>query len=349
MAVNLGSLWENIIGGIIVALIVPLYRWLNDRFCRIRLRRIFGADFRPRGEYHIVYSPLIIRREILQAAQSASVPKVEFPYSKFNQTSTASPFIFGVQSSVSTCELRAARHLTYLFTKYGKNDIVLSSDISVEEEMHKSWITLGGQGSNIKSRHTQEDPSNNLVKMLSASTFISAQAKDGLHCVVKKTEPADQEYDYGIILRIIPENFPDKVWVACMGFGEWGTSGSAWFLSNKWKELWRATISTRPRTWTKGANFAALIRVRKGCDQSARLVSKHYLFNSAEKVFLSCDSLCSLWYDPVNDMTLDEKYARSNSQHNHQRYQAPETPQTPISLVTSTTTTPVSGSDYNGQ
>jgi hypothetical protein len=37
-------------------------------------------------------------------------------------------------------------------------------------------------------------------------------------------------------LKIIPKSFPNRVWIAVAGLGEWGTSGAAWFLSKNWKK-----------------------------------------------------------------------------------------------------------------
>jgi len=47
------------------------------------------------------------------------------------------------------------------------------------------------------------------------------------------------------------------------GLGEWGTSGSAWFLAMKWKELLKRS---------KGRDFGAVIRVRQGQDESAEII-----------------------------------------------------------------------------
>jgi hypothetical protein len=181
----------------------------------------------------------------------------------------------------------------------------LSTDSSLEKKIDKSWITLGGPGSNVKSRHTQEDSANNLVRMMSASTFISAESQEGLHCVLKEAK-YQTEYEYGIILRISPFNFPDRVWILCMGFEESGTTGAAWFLSNKWRELCWVTLTKNPNTWFRGSNFAALIQVRRGSDESAVLFSKKHVFVSSQDVFELCSSEYSLWWDPSSDEIEDK-------------------------------------------
>jgi hypothetical protein len=54
--------------------------------------------------------------------------------------------------------------------------------------------------------------------------------------------------------------FPHRTWIACAGIGEYGTSGGAWFLANKWEEI-RKRAGSGP--------FAVIVRVRPGQDESA--------------------------------------------------------------------------------
>jgi hypothetical protein len=65
-------------------------------------------------------------------------------------------------------------------------------------------------------------------------------------------------------LKIHPKQFPGRVWIACAGKGEWGTSGSAWFLANRWKEIVKQLSNTD--------RFVCVIEVERLKDQSATLV-----------------------------------------------------------------------------
>jgi len=73
--------------------------------------------------------------------------------------------------------------------------------------------------------------------------------------------------DFGLILKLHPVQFPERVWIVCAGIGERGTSGAAWYLANKWQEL-------RSRAYDKP--FAAILKVEgdvySGRDQSAELL-----------------------------------------------------------------------------
>ena len=44
-------------------------------------------------------------------------------------------------------------------------------------------------------------------------------------------------FDYGIIVKLRPSQFPKRTWFVCAGLGEWGTSGSAWSLSYKMERI----------------------------------------------------------------------------------------------------------------
>ncbi len=74
----------------------------------------------------------------------------------------------------------------------------------------------------------------------------------------------DPNYDYGLLLRIHPSQHEKRVWVVCDGFGEWGTSGVAWFLAHRWRQIFWKTFRKR--------DFALIIRTRRGQDESAEIV-----------------------------------------------------------------------------
>lgn len=81
-------------------------------------------------------------------------------------------------------------------------------------------------------------------------------------------------FDYGFITRITSAQFPDRVFIACVGIGEWGTSGAAWYLSNKWKDILTNNTSWfNPFYLGKGKDFACLIEIKRYYDNSAKLIA----------------------------------------------------------------------------
>lgn len=99
----------------------------------------------------------------------------------------------------------------------------------------------------------------------------------------------ESSFDYGLILKIRPEQFPERVWIVCAGIGEWGTSGAGWYLSNKWKEILKANRPWYdPRGLFEGADFATIVQVRPGQDESAKMV-RH--FKNPKEVELATEEL----------------------------------------------------------
>ena len=66
-----------------------------------------------------------------------------------------------------------------------------------------------------------------------------------------------------MILKIHPSQFSNRTWLVCAGLGEWGTSGAAWYLAYKWREIYR---------FAKSEHFSIIVRVRPGQDESAEPV-----------------------------------------------------------------------------
>ena len=83
---------------------------------------------------------------------------------------------------------------------------------------------------------------------------------------------AESKVDYAIILKISPFGNPKRTWLCCSGFGEWGTSGAAWWLSHNWKSIYKKA---------KNRSFACITRTRVGSDDSTRML---HLFLSSEDV-----------------------------------------------------------------
>jgi hypothetical protein len=123
---------------------------------------------------------------------------------------------------------------------------------------------LGGGGSNYKTADTLASESNIFIRMGHTGFLLPSGENLPFSCTT--------EEDHGFILRITPPEFPNRSWIVCAGLGEWGSSGSAWFLANKWQELikkihplaYHSDIMRIP-------DFLAVIRVVHGQDQSARM------------------------------------------------------------------------------
>jgi len=63
--------------------------------------------------------------------------------------------------------------------------------------------------------------------------------------------------------------------------GEWGTSGAAWYLSYKWKEIYK---------YAKQNTFSIIVRVNPRQDESAEPVVQVLNENDVEEYTMQTDS-----------------------------------------------------------
>lgn len=228
--------------------------------------KILGQDAEPNGIFHLIYAKLKLRPDLYDKNRKP----VKFPYKKVSSVSSLS-HKFSANIAVSECELRAANYLGSIFGHYDLCRLKLTHDEREDDDI--SFISFGGLSNNMSVK-VMNDNNNNFIKF----------SQSGQEIIFNKTnEPVitlENGYDYGLILRINPAQFTNKVWIVCAGIGEWGTSGAAWYLANKWEELLRRNRSWyNPLNFGKIKNFAAIIRIRPPYDNSAELIN-HY--NSQE-------------------------------------------------------------------
>jgi hypothetical protein len=260
---DMESILYNIIGGIIVSILTAVLIYLRQKCRRFHLQRLLGFLLRPHTEAKIVYGQLT-----LPLVQHQNGEVITHPYVKAPRNGGALPLqgTYSITHPVSECEVRASAYLTSMLSYSGTTRPQIVSDVDANALLDSNLITLGGPGSNYKTADILASPANLFIRM----------AHNGFSLISGENLPfvCDETTDYGFILRITPTQFPQRSWIACSGLGEWGTSGSAWFLANKWQELLR-TIS--PLAYFSGLmpipDFVAIIKITRGRDQSAEIVS----------------------------------------------------------------------------
>lgn len=236
----------NVVGGLLASLVALVASWLLNT-CRRRLhRRRFKQIFGPGGNdrsYTLVYGALALRKtdETHPFMKPGGNPR----------------FSFSISQPVSISELRAANYLASSIGKSMGSTPSLRSDLDVRAALNFDFISFGGPGSNVKTADCQSNEGNHLAVFdPTTNTFVGLS--DGQKLV--EFEPG---FDYAMILKIRPAQFPTRVWLLCAGLDEWGTSGGAWFLANKWNEI---------RKTAHAKCFAAFVRVRRGQDESAEII-----------------------------------------------------------------------------
>jgi hypothetical protein len=130
---------------------------------------------------------------------------------------------------------------------------------SIASKLDIDFVSFG-LISNAKTIDVFNNDGNDLLIVAPNPTFMAWKSTG------KTTIPEYRaDLDYGVILKIHPLQFPGRTWIACAGMGEFGTSGAAWFLARKWKELEQRAKDAH--------SFFAIVAVESGKDESAILVN----------------------------------------------------------------------------
>jgi hypothetical protein len=239
---------EQIFVGLIIVGVFEAGRWCVDFFRKRRFKSVFGKDVLKSGTFHLVYAQLA-----LPQLHDDQGNVVTHPYVK--SLIDSSTWSFSIERPVSSCEVRAAKYLAEVIGRETKSHPSLTSDLEINGRHDVSFVALGGPQSNYQTRIAINSDSNHLL------------AFDNIHFTsVGSGRPVllpRPEFDYGFILKVIPQNFPDRVWFVCAGLGEWGTSGAAFYLARRWNELFKL-FGISP--------FALIVRVARGQDESAESV-----------------------------------------------------------------------------
>lgn len=291
----------SVFGGILVAILTSLYFPFKRRMRKWWFKKIFGQDADKDGTYHIVYAKLSLPGVFDQQGNP-----VTHPYYKPPRRAGSIPARFSIENPVSSCEVRAAKYITAAFGTSVEGQPILTSDIDIESSespLDRSFISLGGSASNWKTYDVLDNSSNKFVT-IESDGFISVETE-------KPVLVLDSKFDYGLILRLRPEEFPHRVWIVCAGLDEWGTSGAAWYLSKRWRKILWATWSWwNPFGFGKGTDFATIVRVRRGQDESAKSIVH---FKKPEDVRSAADQIEAPTTQPETTSSIAPSSSSSES------------------------------------
>jgi hypothetical protein len=244
-------LWDimwNIVGGLVVAVLILFIQWIKKKLNYRAFRQVFGNDT---DDFYIVYP----------AYESPSKDTTfQKPPSQVPRPSVRTINLTTINSNAAT---RSVSHLSYAVGNHSNSLPHIRSDIDLDQRMDISFLSVGGLN-NYKSLDVFGNTSNVFLQF-------------GIGGIQSKTlgesiANIEGKMDYGLILKIHPENNPNRTWLCVAGIGEWGTSGASWWLSRHWK-----TINKR----AKKKSFACITKTIYGSDDSTSLV---HLFLSKEDV-----------------------------------------------------------------
>lgn len=243
---RLEAILYNVLGGFIVVGLIKISELLTRNLARRRFKRVFGSGSQP---IFLVYGSMRVDPFLLDLVPSEHDDLKKYPLSKPSDPS----FHFSAENSASACEVRAASYLASSMGRYAGIGVCFESDENLSARLNVDFVSFGGLN-NLKSKDAFNNEANDLIEFDPKAGFVFRG--DG-----RPIASSLPEHDHGIILKIHPRQFPERTWVVCAGVGEWGTSGSAWFLANKWKEIESAVKSN--------SQFCCSIRVKTKQDESA--------------------------------------------------------------------------------
>ncbi len=235
----------NVLGGVVTVLLIDGLRWLRSRLRHRKLVAVFGQDATTEAGIHLVYTHLI-----LPDVRDPKGEIMRYPYRKPGMEHIG--VAFSTSRSVTSAEVRAIKHLAETLGMGSGQATRLSSDYEMKGRLDVSFISIGGPFSNFKTKDALDNDGNKLVNLTEAGFTSRTSGR-----VILKPEPG---YDYGLIMKCRPSQFPQRVWLVCAGSGEWGSSGESWFLAHKWEEIYRRFGARE---------FAVIAKVKEDQDEYA--------------------------------------------------------------------------------
>jgi hypothetical protein len=155
--------------------------------------------------------------------------------------------------------VRIVAYISALFSQYrkGGKSIPFMTDAAVADHWDGTFLCFGSSDSNIKTFD---------IELLPQQEFYSfAFGSNGVRCFrAGGREFAIQPHiDYGVLLRLRNPYHAEHWLFVCAGIGEWGTTGSAYYLTDRWSQLHKQH---------RASSFLKVIEVNVGADESAREV-----------------------------------------------------------------------------
>lgn len=239
--IDIKNLILNLLGGFIVIIFERIYSYIKKHYVANKFKRLFGNDIK--NKFYIVYGKLH-----LDNCYEKNGKYLKYPYYKDPNTR------FTISEPISFTETKSAKYFFESFSKNAKSSPILISDEEIKQKLDISYCSLGGYD-NYKTIDILE--SSNLFNLdISEGQIVSRINNKTVYII-------DHKYDYALVIKQRNKYFPNRVQLCIAGLGESGTSGAAWFVANKWKEITRKVGKN---------NFECIIKVEHNKDESAEIV-----------------------------------------------------------------------------
>ena len=247
------NLSTEIIAGIIFLVLGTVISKIPKSIKKHMLKNFFG-DAIFSDNFSIVYG----RVRFVDKRADAERPLVEKQY----QDGRTIRFR-GTKIMITGGVVDSIYHLLLELLKYKKN-IKISNDEKAISNLEKTFITLGGPVVNEMTDLALKEKSNKYIQFICTPT-ISRNEPWRLEIDYKGEKLIFQDIvnegkDYGFILKVRNDRYPNHFFFVCAGIRSWGSSGAAWYLSKNWKKLYKRF---------KSNEFIVVIKVNRGSDDTA--------------------------------------------------------------------------------
>lgn len=246
------NLITNLIAAIVIFLLGLFWPVIPKSFRRFQLRKFWGKG--------VLGQDFVIAYGALRNTRHRQTNPPRFWYDKYYSDGTYVELVGPRGNIVSGCEIRSTSYIINTLSTYRKKAVAAIDDTASFPNLNRTFVALGSPSSNEITRLAMREPNNMFLEFMQKEEdyFIHDKKTDkrfkGFQPPIKK--------DYGIILKLPNLRFQGHFFFVCAGLGEWGTSGSSWYLANKWIELKKEF----------GDTFGIVVEVDIGSDESARRV-----------------------------------------------------------------------------
>lgn len=212
------------------------------------------------SKYGEPQGPLVSGSGTFLTRSIISEEKIETRYIKRFLGRKPDQWLIGEDDVLGINVVRVVTYISALFSKYLRKTkpIAVVTDEAVADKWDGTFICFGSSDSNIKTYD---------IENLSEQSFYRFEfGPNGVRRfnIGNKIFTINSLKDYGILMRIRNPRHSEHFLFICAGLGAWGTSGSAYYLFDHWKELYKKH--------RKSGEFCKAIEVDIGSDESARVV-----------------------------------------------------------------------------
>jgi hypothetical protein len=248
---------EAIIGGVISGILATAIWYFSKKiisyYKNYKIKLLLGLrSNHKKNLFYLVYGEFVLRPRVFKIKSFWRSDGNFMAYCKSNRPNLP----ISIKSTISKCEVVAINYIiSNLISKFG-GKTKLVSDFESIDEYESNIISVGGIDSNNKTKLILEEAN---------KRFGDINSRLDFHC---------GDYgNFGYILKYTPKKIIKKSWIIIAGSGESGTTGSAWFLANKYKEIFnRLYDPSEVFKFQESKDFLAFINVRDCIDENSEIV-----------------------------------------------------------------------------